>query len=461
MNSPRLLNNPVTRQSHSCGSCFSIRRVVFCALAILTIYRGIFVIDIFPSLSKYMEDASTHITVSTDAADVVSSSEETIVRDTTDTLSKYVEYATVTDVSIDAADVVSSSEETIRPVTNTNTNTITITIKQQQIENYRSGSALLLNLHPTHHGGTSFCGIIGRTGGPVASNEYPKIAPSFACWQDSDHKVSSNSSVYPFHTKRLFLASTPVKHDETGTYIKTILPHFHMTSWEYDGVDEMQRNVSETSWEHPDLVSVVITREPLSRLLAGGQKIKRLYPGYNMGTLSHAGWWDYASNPKVYQTDNFFFRIIEGTKRKMSAKVNISKMRETVKISNNEWIYTEDNLPSLESLRGSFDLDESHYNKAVEILNRFTVVLDIACLDDGFVALGSLLGLNTTSVDLRRQRSNAKRERKAIRKPNKKMTTQERIGYDDVYDYLVEKLQWDTKLYEYSKTISLVNCNSL
>jgi hypothetical protein len=136
-------------------------------------------------------------------------------------------------------------------------------------------------------------------------------------------------------------------------------------------------------------------------------------------------------------------------------------MRETVKISNNEWIYTEDNLPSLESLRGSFDLDESHYNKAVEILNRFTVVLDIACLDDGFVALGSLLGLNTTSVDLRRQRSNAKRERKAIRKPNKKMTTQERIGYDDVYDYLVEKLQWDTKLYEYSKTISLVNCNSL
>ena len=361
--------------------------------------------------------------------------------------------------STTATTVVSTSsketKKTIRPITDNNE------IKQHQIENYRSGNALLLNLHPTHHAGTSFCGIIGRTGGPIASKEYPKVAPSFACWQDKDNVVSGdkNSFAYPFHTKRVFLTSTPVSHDETGTYIQSILSHFHMTSWEYDGVDEMQRKVSDTDWEHPNLVSVVITREPLSRLLAGGTMLKKKYPGYNKNTLSHAGWWDYASNPKVQQTDNFFFRIVEGTKRNTTNRGEILRKPKTD--NKNKFIYTEDNLPSLESLRDSFVLEQRHYDNAVAILNRFTVVLDIACLDDGFAALGDLLGLNTTAVDLRRQKSNEKREAKADRRtPTMKQSTKERIGFDDVYEYLVEKHKWDTKLYEYSKSISLVDCNT-
>jgi len=57
-------------------------------------------------------------------------------------------------------------------------------VKRQQIENYRKGDALILNVHPTHHAGTSFCTIIGRNG---INNS---IAPKFACMSDKDEIIN-------------------------------------------------------------------------------------------------------------------------------------------------------------------------------------------------------------------------------------------------------------------------------
>ena len=387
---------------------------------------------------------------------------------------------------------------------------ITDETKVQQIENYRTGRALMLNIHATHHGGTSFCDAIGNSGGPrFEATAGETTTPSFACWFDRNEAVPvAERTVHNFLDKNNFWDITPWRHGETDTFLAALRPYFHAVSWEYDGVDQMRRNLSETNWEHPHLLSVVVTRDPVSRLLAGGQKTKFFYPGYNAGNLSHAGWWDYATNPKWPQTDNFFFRIVEGSPRRPGGvvvaeeeEVSVSSsaggnpttatattttttinsnpnptatetetsarrhrtLRRRRKFRKGErpkpYIYADDDLPSLESLlRDGFDLDRENYERAVSVLNRFTVVLDIACLSDGMRALASLLDLNATHVDERIQRIDARRERKK-KKSGMKGSARERIGHGDVYQYLVEKNKWDTSLYEYSKTISLVDCD--
>jgi len=350
--------------------------------------------------------------------------------------------------------------ETTTASTNKVIRTITDTIKKGQLENYRNGKALLLNIHATHHAGTSLCSVIGRSGGSVSSKRYPESSPSFACWFDKD---GVSNSIYSPTGKRTFLKTTPVKFNDTDNYIEAMRPHFHMVSWEYDGVDQMIRNISETNWEHPDLVSVAITREPISRLMAGGSYTKRHYPGYNRLGLSHAGWWDYASNPDRIQTDNFFFRIIEGTPPNGNLGNSRRRWQRTEK--GKHFIYSDDNLPTVEELRERFDLDSKKYEHAVDVLNRFTVVLDIACLDQGLVALGNLLNLNTTFVDdkiekLGERRKHPKPKSKEEKNIIKMLPPREQIGYDDVYEYLLEKNKLDIKLYEYSKTISLVDCNN-
>lgn len=357
--------------------------------------------------------------------------------------------------------------------------------KKTQIENYRKGEGLMLNIHATHHGGTAFCDVIGRSGGPVASSK-KEIAPSFACWFDDDNSVpDAEKTNYTSLLKRNFYAMTPWLHDETDTFIRALRPYFHMISWEYRGVDELQRNISETNWEHPRLLSVVITRHPISRLLAGSQNILIQYPGYNTGELSHAGWWDYATNPKRRFTDNFFFRMIEGTQRpkpKLPKNINanedtaqntsgtsdhqrrrLKKASKTRKASKErkqskqqEYMYTEDNIP-MSPVPIDSNLGERNYERAVSILNRFTIVLDIECLSEGIRELAKLVGQDLAYVEERIAFVNQQRKDRGKHK-TKHLSLRERIGYDDVYDYLLEKNQWDLRLYEYSKTVSLVRC---
>jgi len=53
-------------------------------------------------------------------------------------------------------------------------------IKQKQIENYRNEKALMINVHATHHAGTTFCGLMGRHG--INGG----IAPGFVCMGDKE-----------------------------------------------------------------------------------------------------------------------------------------------------------------------------------------------------------------------------------------------------------------------------------
>ena len=175
-------------------------------------------------------------------------------------------------------------------------------VKQQQIENYRKGEALMINVHATHHAGTSVCDTIGRHG---INNS---IAPGFACMGDKDN-------IMPNKTYGITYMEGPWFHDETGQNIAAVRPYFHMISWEYDGNNmRKKRLVENTDWEHPKLVSVIITRDPISRLLAGDGITGANYPGYDKGTLNHQGWWDYAKDLNIPNTDNYFLRIVGGEK---------------------------------------------------------------------------------------------------------------------------------------------------
>ena len=362
------------------------------------------------------------------------------------------------------------------------TRTIHNSIKKDQIDNYRKGKGLMLNLHATHHGGTTFCGIIGRSGGPMASskkddnndngnvNKDGEISPSFACWFDHDNIVpKEKKSKYTFLSKANFFATTPWRHDETDTFIRALRPYFHMVSWEYMGVDDLKRNLSETNWEHPNLLSVAITRHPISRLLAGSRNLLLNYPGYNTGTLSHAGWWDIATNPKRKHADNFFFRIIEGTPRVeigvptnnlASRRLKNSKKQNEQRSRRRDYLFTDDNLPSTPPPNNSNNLNQTNYERAVSILDRFTVVLDIDCLHEGIQALANLLGLDQKRIHDSLLKNEKGRISKGKTKTHQKQRSslKDRIGYQDVYEYLLEKNKWDIKLYEYSKSVSLVRC---
>lgn len=264
----------------------------------------------------------------------------------------------------------------------------------------------------THHGGTEFCKVIGRNG--IKDG----IAPSFACADDKDDVMPS------VEWKGVSGTNSPWSFDETDANIDRVRPYFHMMMWDFNAPSTARhKSLDQTDLGHPKLVSVVIMRHPISRLLAGDAIIHKLYPGYNNGTLSHEEWWNYAKNEEIRNTDNFFLRLF--------GMQNIAT-----------------NPFNMESLT------KDDYENAVSIINQFTVVLDIQCLNEGMIELAKQLHLNITTI----QAAMTKKGNNHL-EVSPTADHRERIGYDDVYQYLANKNKWDIELYEYSKSISLVKCS--
>lgn len=333
--------------------------------------------------------------------------------------------------------------------------------KRLQIKNYINGTALILNIHPTHHAGTTFCGTIGRNGG---------LSPGFVCMGDSHHVVQEPSCMQkdfktrqrdepPFcysyqEIKKWF---TPWRKVETGPFIEFIRPYFHMISWEFGGINNVKkkghgRTLNDPDWDHPNLLSVIITRDSLSRLLAGDGTINKKFPGYSTKALSHEKWWDYALYKDLENTDNFFLRILSGDKR--------SSFNKTQRLIPN---HIEAGIErTTEELMELFptNLDEKNFEHAKAVLDKFTVVLDIACLTEGMEALAHMLHIGPllTKQDKKEKQRQEEQQRRILKLHE---APKERIQYEDVYQYLLAKNHWDMALYEYSKTISLVNCENI
>ena len=332
-------------------------------------------------------------------------------------------------------------------------------IKREQVENYRSQQALMLNIHATHHGGTAFCGRIGRNG----INE--TIAPAFACMGDRDNvmpdppdcrvgKAKSHTAgvdpefCYSYREMTsMHKGQMPWAKEQTGPFIDAIRPYFHLISWEFAGPVENRKDHSmdDPDYEHPNLVSVLVTREPISRLLAGDGIIGKKYPGHKTQELNRTRWWDYAAYDGQKESDNFFLRILTGAKQPKRKKSNATNhITKGIDRSTNDIMEL---FPT--------GLHESHFEHGKSLMDRFTFVLDVACFDAGMQAMGNLLEMGLPPL-----KTPSKSTIKA-RSGTKALSPKERIGYDDVYEYLVAKNEWDIKLYEYSKTISLIDCDEL
>ncbi|KAL7546308.1 hypothetical protein ACHAWF_011168, partial [Thalassiosira exigua] len=259
-------------------------------------------------------------------------------------------------------------------------------VAARQIRNYKDGKALIVNVHVTHHAGTSLCGLM-KSWGPT---------PDFACIGGSNFENVTTPDQ----------RSWPWTHNDTALMVATLRPHFHMVSWELYGRPKLP--MAGVDWEDPRVVSVYIARDPIDRLLAGDGEVNNWFGKEDNRT--EEDWWKYARHD---YTNNFALNRLTTSK-----------------------CVDEENTT------------EACLEEAKGLLRRFTFVLDQACLDEGFAALGAALG---HPVDLESMRRN--------KKPRSQLkSAKDRIGNDELYEHLLRRNRRDIEFYNWSKNESLVVC---
>ena len=91
------------------------------------------------------------------------------------------------------------------------------------------------------------------------------------------------------------------------------------------------------------------------------------------------------------------------------------------------------------------DLQREDLERAKELIRRFSVVIDIACLDESLQALAD-------------NEWNLKKLGRTRRHVSKR-PPMERIGNDEIYEQLQKKNELDIELYEWAKSISYLDCS--
>ena len=264
-------------------------------------------------------------------------------------------------------------------------------LQQEQIQNYRDGKALIINVHITHHAGTTFCSEMKKWG----------EVPSFACMGGDNW---DETALPPKGDRPWSLELTAERTD-------LVRSHFHMISWEFGHIPVPP--LGDTDWEYKNLVSVYITRNPLDRLLSGGGAVNRQFGTLEERTLDQ--WWAYSNST---YTDNFALNRLTG-----GTCVDGDRTPETC-------------------------LDQGK-----ELLRRFTFVLDQECLSESMTAFAQVM--NKPLPDQETSRTVQKVPSSAA------ATARERIKYDEIYEYLAERNKMGMALYEWSKSLSLVRCDTL
>lgn len=226
--------------------------------------------------------------------------------------------------------------------------------------------AIVVNIHITHHAGTTLCAW-ARTNVRV---------PAFACLAGGteDKNVTAWS----------------------GTY--------DLISWEYQ--DAPKPSLSTVNWEDPNIVSVLIARDPMDRLLSGDGAYGPfgVVPRRLRAVRSEKQWWDFA---QTYYANNYALHIL-----------------------------------------ADGDHSDRGLVRAKKLCNRFTYILDQACLDANLKVLANRLGWDKPL---------AEEDTPGGHTVHRDART--RIHNDEVWRFLVKQNKNDIALYKWLKTKSLVRCS--
>ena len=251
------------------------------------------------------------------------------------------------------------------------------------------------------------CGALGRAPGL-------KGAPSFAC---NGVKPDENATLHDYFEQH----KRPWSSQDTDANIRLFSTFYHMLSWEFSKAPS-PRPLSATNWEHPQLVSIIVMRDPLSRLLAGDHATKTNFPNILEGNASLDEWWAFADSTN---TNNFAMRILAGQ----------------------------------DCCQGQ-DTDPIHLVHAKELLSRFTFILDLACLTDGMAAVAHSLGFEPRQQRALLDQAAVMMQRELAPSGVVHPPVSERIPFPQVYEFLQRRNYLDIELYEWSKQISLVRCEA-
>lgn len=297
-------------------------------------------------------------------------------------------------------------------------------IKAQQIENFKNDKGILLNLNVVHHGGTTVC------------QEVTDVlkGPSFNCLNPLEQDDVGDD----------FPADWPWASEDTAINIEIVKKNFKFLTWtlhphkpvSVSRMNEKQRRkqgnslyshflthnpmfycqptLSDTDWENPNLVSMLVIREPLSRSLAGDALMQQMYPGifvHDNATITE--WWDFARNPT--HTNNFALRVLSANHSCCSGETT----------------------------------DRSFLEQAKEQIRRFTFVLDIDCLEHGLEKIAEQLEFELHHWD---QSEDKNHDHSPVK---------DRIPFPDVYEFLQKRNKLDIELYEWAKERALVDCKAV
>jgi hypothetical protein len=260
-------------------------------------------------------------------------------------------------------------------------------LQELQVQNYKEGSALMLNFHITHHGGTTAC-YWARENGPV---------PKFACM--------AGANVPSYLSNFSDVGELPWSSNQTDFYVRELRKYFHFVSWEFNW-QTLGSSLNDTNLEHPNLVSIIIMRNPLTRLMSS---VGRFF----VKSDTAEEWWDYASNS--LHTNNYALR----------------------------------SLTSYEGCCQGEKTSSKYVDMAKSNLKRFTFIIDLECLEESLMSLCEILDLNLPVNAYENTHSKSKTGHYDLRS---------RLHNDTLYRHLVNRNARDIELYEWAKTQALVQC---